>query len=73
MMLEVQLEQENDFENPSSNAESEDENDLPEDWIPPNNGKKVSVLDLWLSFRKKGWELRYLNEQVSDLWQIFKL
>ena len=30
MMLEVQLEQENDFENPSSNAESEDENDLPD-------------------------------------------
>ena len=34
-MLEVQLEQENDFENPSSNAESEDENDPPEYWIPP--------------------------------------
>ena len=35
------------------------------------NKKKVSVLDLWLSFRKKGWELRYLlNEKASDLWQI---
>ena len=33
MMLEIQPEQENDYENPSSNAESEDENDLPEDWI----------------------------------------
>ena len=29
------------------------------------NGKKVSVLDLWLSFRKKGWELRYLNKKTS--------
>ena len=34
------------------------------------NKKKVSVLDLWLSFRKKEWELRYLNEKASDLWKI---
>ena len=33
MMLDIQAAQEFDYENPSSNAESEDENDLPEDWI----------------------------------------
>ena len=32
--LEIKPEQENDYEKSSSNAESKDENDLPEDWIP---------------------------------------
>ena len=39
-MLDIQAAQEFDYENPSSNAESEDENDLPEHWIPTYRKRK---------------------------------
>ena len=40
-MLEIQ----NDYENPPSNAESEDESDLSEDWVPtPNLTEKKSFI-----------------------------
>lgn len=47
----------NDFENPSSNAESEDETEVSEDWIPTYRKKTFQCL-ISDSFRKKRWEFK---------------
>ena len=56
MMLEIQ--QEHDYEDPSSNAESEDENDLSEDWIQTyqKNPFQCLICDFRFAEKDDNWD-----------------